>query len=179
MVLDLVRGSGSLIMRLRFRVGPFTFGKGGTRLSLWKGQSGVSVPLSKKNKGGTFGKVRISPFSAYFGGWSTKKTIKQSNQASVGKKQQYIGSDEVAVIEALGTDQQFLNKVRNYGVPWRGVQERIKEELPEQLNDRNDIAFRLVPIAMDALFGKQNIAWKTEKRPSKSGNGETTWIVII
>jgi hypothetical protein len=166
-------------MRLRFRLGPFTFGKSGTRLSPWKGGSGVSVPLSKKKKGGTFGKVRIGSISAYFGGVSSKPTKIQSNQAKAGKNQQNIGSDEVAAIEALGSDQQFLNKLINYGVPWRGVQERIKEELPEQLNDRNNIAYRLVPKALDAVFGEQHTAWKTEKRPSKSGEGETTWIVII
>jgi len=32
---------------------------------------------------------------------------------------------------------------------------------------------------MDAVFGQQDTVWKTEKRPSKSGNGFTTWIVII
>ena len=166
-------------MRLRFRLGPFTFGKGGTRLSPWKGGSGVSVPLSKKKKGGTFGKVRIGYFSAYFGGVFRKPTTKQSNEAKAVKNNQIIGSHEVAAIEALGSDQHFLHKLRNSGVPWRGVQERIKEELPDQLNDRNNIAYRLVPTAMDAVFGKQNAAWKTEKRPSKGGQGETTWIVII
>ncbi len=65
-------------MRLRFRLGPFTFGKGGTRLSPWKGGSGVSVPLSKKKKGGTFDKVRIGSISAYFGGvpWRGETLLK-------------------------------------------------------------------------------------------------------
>lgn len=165
-------------MRFRFRIGPFTFGRGGTRLSLWSGGTGISIPLSKK-KGRTFGKISVGPISGYFGDSSTKPTEKQSSQANVDKEQQSIGSDEEAAIEAFGADQQFLHKLLNNGVPWRGVQERLKDELPESLFNRDDIAYRLVPIAMDAVFGEQNTAWMTEKRPSKNGKGFTTWIVII
>jgi hypothetical protein len=157
-------------MRLRFRLGPFTFGKGGTRLSLWKSGAGVSVPLSKK-KGGTFGKVSLGPVSAYFGSSSKKKII---NQTSYN-----IGTDVEVAIQALASDQKLINNLQNKGVPWRGVQECLKEALPEQLEDRNEVAYKLVPKAMDIVFGEQNSAWKTEKRTSKSGQGQTTWIVLI
>ena len=165
-------------MRFRFRLGPFTFGRSGTRLSLWSGGTGVSIPLSKK-KGRTFGKVKVGPVSGYFGGSSTKPAATQSSQAKVAVKQQNIGSDEAVAIEVFSSDRQLQSKLRNYGVPWRGVQERLNEGLPERLFNRADVAYRLVPKAMDALFGQQNTAWKTEKRPSKSGKGFTTWIVII
>ena len=61
----------------------------------------------------------------------------------------------------------------------RGVQERLKEEIPDTLSNQEEIAYSLVPKAMDIVFGEQESAWKTEKRPSKSGNGYTTWIVTI
>jgi hypothetical protein len=93
--------------------------------------------------------------------------------------QHRLGSYEGAAIQAFGSDQPFLERLRNYGVPWRGVQERLKEELPENLLDRDQIAYKLVPKAMDIVFGQQKTAWKTEKRPAKSGRGCTTWIVII
>lgn len=157
-------------MRFRFRVGPFTFGRSGTRLSLWKRGTGISIPLSEK-KGGTFGKIRIGPVSGYLGGPSSKPRLEN--------EQKNIDPNEVTAIEAFSSDQQFLQKLLDYGVPWRGIQERLKEELPAGLSNRDEIAYRLVPIAMNALFGEQNTAWKTEKRPSKSGNGFTTWIVII
>ena len=165
-------------MRFRFRLGSFTFGRGGTRLSLWKRGTGVSIPLSGK-KGRSFGKVGVGPVSGFFGGSPTTPTAKQDRQAEVEKKQHMIGSYEGAVIKAFGSDRQFLERLLHYGVPWRGVQERLKEELPERLIDRDNIAYRLVPKVMDAVFGQQNTAWKTEKRPSKSGKGFTTWIVII
>ncbi len=164
-------------MRFRFRIGPFTFGRGGTRLSLWSGGTGVSIPLSKKGR--TFGKINVGPVSGYYEDSSTKPTENQISHANVDKEQQSISSDEEAAIEAFGSDQQFLHKLLNYGVPWRGVQERLKEELPESLLNRDDIAYRLVPKAMDAVFGQQNTVWKTEKRPSKNGKSFTTWIVVI
>ena len=165
-------------MRFRFRLGPFTFGKSGARLSLWKGGTGLSIPLSKK-KGRTFGKVGIGPFSWYFGGSSAKPAAKQSSGAKVGKKQLSIGSHEGAAIKALGSDELFLRKLKKHGVPWRGVQERLKKELPEGRVDRDDVAYRLVPEAMNTVFGQQNTAWKTVKRPSKYGKGFTTWVVIV
>ncbi len=165
-------------MRFRFRLGPFTFGRGGTRLSLWRRGTGVSIPLSGK-KGRSFGKVGVGPISGFFGGSPTTQNGKQDSQAYGEKKEHKLGSYEGAAISAFGSDRQFLERLRHYGVPWRGVQERLKEELPERLFDRDNIAYRLVPKAMDAVFGQQNSAWKTEKRPSKSGNGFTTWIVII
>ena len=136
-------------MRFRIRLGPFTFGRGGTRLSLWSGGTGASVPLSKK-KGRAFGKVSVGPVSGYFGGSPNTPAAKQDSQATVEKEQHSIGSDDGAAIEAFGLDRQFLNRLRDYGVPWRGAQERLKEELPERLIDRDDIAYRLVPKAMDA-----------------------------
>ena len=51
-------------MRLRLRLGPFTFGRTGTRLSLWRRGSGVSIPLSGKR--GSFGKIGVGPLSWHF-----------------------------------------------------------------------------------------------------------------
>ena len=64
-------------------------------------------------------------------------------------------------------------------MPWRGVQEKLKESLSSDIKNKDDVAFKLVPEALNAVIGKQNKAWATEKRPSKSGKGSTTWIVLI
>jgi len=166
-------------MRFRFRLGPFTFGKGGTRLSLWKGGTGVSVPLSKKNKGGTFGKVKVGPVLGFFGSPFSKSTTKQQRQEKIQNLTDKFSAEEKSAIEALSNDKKIRYRLQKYGVPWRGIQETLKDALPEHLTDRSNIAYNLVPKAMNAIFGKQNVAWKTEKRPSKSGKGETTWVVIL
>jgi hypothetical protein len=85
---------------------------------------------------------------------------------------------EVGAIEALRSDQDFLERLQRNGLPWRGVQERLKEDLPDHLAARDDIAYALVPAAMNFVIGPQGTAWTTVKRPSKSGSGSTTWIVL-
>jgi hypothetical protein len=165
-------------MRFRFRLGPFTFGRSGTRLSIWKGGTGVSVPLSK-NKGGTFGKVKVGPVSGYFGSPFSKPSIKQNRKEKAQNSISSFSADNEAAFEKFSSDKQLINKLQNSGMPWRGVQEKLKEALPEHVSDRNNIAYKLVPEVMSTVFGKQNIAWKTEKRRSKSGNGQTTWIVTL
>ena len=97
-------------MRFRFRLGPFTFGRGGTRLSLWKSGTGVSIPLSGK-KGRSFGKVGVGPVSGFFGGSPTTPTAKQGRRAKVDKKQHRIDSYEGAAIKAFGADRQFLERL--------------------------------------------------------------------
>jgi hypothetical protein len=166
-------------MRFRFRVGPLTFGKSGTRLSLWKGGTGVSIPLSKKNKGGTFGKVKAGPVMGFFGSPFSKSSTKQNRQKKIHNLTGSFSVEEKTAIEAVSNDKHFINKLQKYGVPWRGIQEALNRALPEHLSARSNIAYKLVPKAMNTIFGKQNTAWKTEKRPSKSGNGETTWVVLL
>ena len=59
-------------MRTRFRIGPFTFGKSGMRLSPWRGGTGFSIPIFNR-KARSFGKIKLGIFSFYFGGKSKKK----------------------------------------------------------------------------------------------------------
>lgn len=89
-----------------------------------------------------------------------------------------LGSYEDAAIGAFRNDEEFLNRLRNTGMPWKGVLERLKDELPEIMSDREQIAYGLVPKAMTEVFGLQGTGWDTEKRPRKSGSGNTTWIIV-
>ena len=65
-------------MKIRYRLGPFTFGKSGTRLSLWRGGAGFSIPLFNR-KAKSYGKARLGIFSFYF-------NEKSKNQRSVKSK---------------------------------------------------------------------------------------------
>lgn len=65
-------------MSIRFRLGPFTFGKSGTRLSLWRGGTGFSIPLFNR-KARSFGKARLGIFSFYF----NEKPKNQKREKSV------------------------------------------------------------------------------------------------
>ena len=162
-------------MGFRFRLGPFTFGRTGTRLSLWRRGFGLSIPLS--GKGRASGKIGFGPFSWFFTESASAPPDARGGEVDVRKEPHMLGSYEEAAIRAFQSDRQLLEKLQRYGVPWRGVQERLREELPDLLADRDHIAYSLVPKAMDAVFGQQDMAWKTERRTSKSGSGYTTWIV--
>ena len=103
----------------------------------------------------------------------------QHEEQDVDEEQDTLATYEDASIETFKNDREFLDKLKQYGVPWKGVQEQLKGSLPDVLSDRDNIAYRLVPKAMTAVFGEQEIGWKTEKRPSKSRSGFTTWILVL
>lgn len=154
-------------MSFRFRLGPFTFGRTGVRLSLWGRGGGMSIPLS--GGGRTFGKIGFGPLRWFFSGSVRYKSQKPS----------ILAHHETTVIDSFQSDREFLEKILRFDMPWRGIQEKLKEYLPNFISDQDGIAYGLVPKALDTAFGMQGTAWKTEKRPSKSGTGFTTWVVII
>lgn len=85
---------------------------------------------------------------------------------------------EAAAIEAFRSDADIHEKLRGRGIPWMGVQEALREQLPDFMENQGTVAYQLVPKAMDSVFGPQGEAWRTEKRPSQSQPGkDTTWIV--
>ncbi len=102
-----------------------------------------------------------------------------NEELEVDEEQDTLATYEAATIEAFKNDHDFLGRLKQYGIPWRGVQEQLKDSLPDVLSDRDKIAYQLVPKAMSALFGEQEVGWTTEKRPSKSGSKPTTWVVVI
>lgn len=159
-------------MGFRFRLGPFTFGRTGARLSLWAGGAGFSTPLS--GKGRTFGKIGFGPIS-WFGqsGESNSPT-----EDKLAKDPHDLLLEEAVAINAFRADHIFLKRLQQNGMPWRRVQERLKEELPIQLGARDRAAYALVPKALSAVFGPQGTGWSTEKRLSKDGSRLTTWIVV-
>jgi len=132
------------------------------------------MPLS--GKGRSFGKVGIGPLSWH--GQSGKSRPSTPAEKGSAVNPHAFTSDEVAAIEAFRADQLFIESLHQSGMPWRRVQERLKEELPRHLGALDSIAYGLVPKAMSAVFGQQGAAWGTEKRPSKGGPGLTTWIVV-
>lgn len=94
------------------------------------------------------------------------------------EKRDALDTYKSAAVEKFKSDKKFLERLRSYGVPWRGVIEKIRSSFPDLLDDTNKMAHNLVPEAMTAAFGEEGPGWTTEKRESKSGTGYTTWVVI-
>lgn len=80
-------------------------------------------------------------------------------------------------IAHLRNDQGFNNSLSENGIPWGIVIQKLKEALPETIQDRDDFAHSIVVEAMEAIVGAQNIAWHTIRRTAKSSGKEMTWIV--
>jgi uncharacterized protein len=82
-------------------------------------------------------------------------------------------------IDKAKNDSKFIEALKApKGKPWFGVQKDLENYLPKQLNDMSDVAYRLVPRAMDEIFGTGK--WETVTRPSVSRPGQTTrWIVLV
>jgi len=64
-------------MRTRIRIGPFTFGRSGIRLSPWRGGTGFSIPFFNRNAR-SFGKIKLGIFSFYFRDKSKKRRLNKS-----------------------------------------------------------------------------------------------------
>lgn len=71
------------------------------------------------------------------------------------------------IIDKLRTDKRLMTKFESdNGAAWGSVKAFILDHLPEHLDDRDNLAYRLVKKAMDEIFGRQDEAWETFKNPS-------------
>jgi len=79
-------------------------------------------------------------------------------------------------LAALMKDNGFLQKARSdKGVPWKAVSVALEAKLPAQLQDRERIAYDMVPSALDTVFGAGR--WESYKQPKKDGSGkQVTWV---
>jgi Helicase HerA, central domain len=86
-----------------------------------------------------------------------------------------------AAIEHLQDDADFKRWLgRGNAIPWRGIQEALKRGLPtDGVPEPDRWAYELVPVALERLYGSQDEAWHTERRPKKDDPARTVlWVVI-
>ncbi|WP_197019033.1 ATP-binding protein [Thioalkalivibrio sp. HK1] len=73
---------------------------------------------------------------------------------------------EAGMIEALREDTELMNKLESEeGAAWGTVRAFFLDRLPAHLDNRDDLAYRLVKKAMDEIFGEQNKIWESFKNP--------------
>jgi hypothetical protein len=81
-------------------------------------------------------------------------------------------------IQRVGQNGELLKRIRATGIPWRGVLEELKKQLPQDYDDRDRLANELVPEFMNRNFGPKK--WKTDRKPSKSKPGAmTVWVFAV
>lgn len=76
---------------------------------------------------------------------------------------------EQQAIEALRNDGQLIEKIESHeGAAWGAIKAFLLDQLPEHLDDSNQIAFRLVKKAMDHLYGRQDQGWEAYRHPVRN-----------
>ncbi|MBY0564414.1 MAG: hypothetical protein K2P58_09520 [Hyphomonadaceae bacterium] len=80
-------------------------------------------------------------------------------------------SMEARAIAGLRSNEDIMCKLQGTdGIAWFGVQKALMDALPDHIDDRQQLAYNLVPRALDAIFGPQK--WETYKNPTTN----RTWV---
>ena len=66
-------------------------------------------------------------------------------------------------INVLKNDLNLLQKLRDEGVPYGMIKGVLKQNIPSTFDDRDQIAYTLVPTALTEIFGRQGEGWHSYK----------------
>lgn len=82
-----------------------------------------------------------------------------------------------SAFKKIRSDEVLMQKLRKNELHWYGLKQRILDSLPQDFENRDNIAQTSVSNFLDAELGKYK--WKTERRPSKgeTKTGTTAYIV--
>ena len=80
---------------------------------------------------------------------------------------------ELQAIEALTSNSEIRKKIESdEGMPWYGVQKFLMDSVLVHVEDRQQLAYNMLPKVLDAVYGAQDRSWETFKNP----NTGKTWI---
>jgi uncharacterized protein len=65
-----------------------------------------------------------------------------------------VATMEANAIAALRDDQRIMGSLRDQGYAYGGLKAFLKDELPQALDDRDDLAYHLVAKALNEIFGE-------------------------
>lgn len=80
-------------------------------------------------------------------------------------------------IEQLRKDPSFISHLNRNGIAWGIVIQKLKDALPNSMQDRDDFAHAIVVEAMETIVGEKDVDWSTTRRTAKSSGRVSTWIV--
>ncbi len=92
----------------------------------------------------------------------------QAEPGEESEKVDIMADIESRAINALRSDSRLMKKLESSdGAAWGEVKAFFRDkQLPEHLDDRDQLSYHLVKKAMDEIFGEQNHSWETFKNPS-------------
>lgn len=71
-------------------------------------------------------------------------------------------------IQALKAAGDLLQRIENGGVAYGTVKAFLKDKLPETMEDRDQLAYDLVPKALNEIFGPQDKAWHSYRNEQRN-----------
>jgi len=81
---------------------------------------------------------------------------------------------EAGAIKALRAEAKLLFKIESTdGVAWGSIKAFFLDHIPAHLDDRDNLAYRLVKKALTQIYGPQDQGWKTYRNPEKNN---TTYV---
>src|SRR5262249_4494191 len=83
-----------------------------------------------------------------------------------------ISAFENRAIQALEEDADLMARVRDSGIAWGSLKAFFLEALPTTLDDRDTLAYNLVPKALNRILGQQGESWHTFRNPGT----RATWV---
>lgn len=76
---------------------------------------------------------------------------------------------EQRAIAALRTDGKLTAKIESSeGAAWGSIKAFLAGQLPEHLDGRDDLAYRLVKKALDQIYGPQGQGWEQYRHPTRN-----------
>jgi FAD/FMN-containing dehydrogenase len=76
---------------------------------------------------------------------------------------------EKRAIDALRADAKLIAKIESTdGAAWGSIKAFFLDQLPEHLDDRDTLAFRLVKKALDHFYGPQDQGWEQYRHPTRN-----------
>jgi len=64
-----------------------------------------------------------------------------------------------ACVAALRADARLLDRIRGDGAAWGSIKALFKSTLPQNLDNQDDMAYRMVVTALNEIIGPQDQAW--------------------
>ena len=87
-----------------------------------------------------------------------------AEEAGVAGSDDVLSGFEDKAVGELMVDEGLIQRIRDSGVAWGELKAYLAARLPEELEDRDNIAFRLVERGMTTLLGAQGTGWHTFDR---------------
>jgi hypothetical protein len=112
---------------------------------------------------------QIAPTARVPGAEGTGTLVPSEAEAEEGEPVDVMANIEQRAIDALRANAKLIAKIESTdGAAWGSIKAFFLNQLPEHLDDRGTLAFRLVKKALDHFYGPQDQGWEQYRHPTSN-----------